>query len=100
MFLEKKHYLRHENKANTKQGIIILWDIYNYLCINRITSIPKSILHYIKLTNQLSFKTDFQNMDQLTGSKWFIHSTKHHEGNQLQGLTSLLNVLIENIYLT
>ena len=32
------------------------------------------------------FKLDFQKVDQHTGSKWLIHSTKHHKGNQLQRL--------------
>ena len=33
------------------------------------------VLYYIKLTNQLSFKTNFQNMDQYTGGRWLIHGT-------------------------
>ena len=35
----------------------------------------KSVFRYVKLTNQLSFKTYFQNVAQHTGSKRLIHST-------------------------
>ena len=31
-------------------------------------------------------KLDCQNVDQHTGGKWLIHSTKHRRGNQLQSL--------------
>ena len=32
------------------------------------------------------FKLDFQKVDQHTGGKWLIHSTKHCKDNQLQSL--------------
>ena len=32
------------------------------------------------------FKQDFQKVDQHTGGKWLIHSTKCHKDNQLQSL--------------
>ena len=32
------------------------------------------------------FKLDFQKLDQHTGGKWLIHSTKRHKDNQLQSL--------------
>ena len=32
------------------------------------------------------FKLDFQKVDQHTGSKWLIHSTKRCKDNQLQSL--------------
>ena len=39
---------------------------------------------YVKLTNLLSFKLDFQKVDQHTGGKWLIHGTKRPKDNQLQ----------------
>ena len=41
---------------------------------------------YVKLTNLLTFKLDFQKGDQHTGGKWLIHGTKRRKGNQLQTL--------------
>ena len=41
---------------------------------------------YIKLTNQLSFKTYFQKVDQHAGDEWLIHGTKHRKDKQLQNL--------------
>ena len=32
------------------------------------------------------FKLDFQNVNQDTGGKWLIHSTKRRKDNQLQSL--------------
>ena len=32
------------------------------------------------------FKLDFQDVDQHTGGKWLIHSTKRRKDNQLQSL--------------
>ena len=40
--------------------------------------------HDNKLTNQLSFKIDFQKVDQHTGGKWLVRGNKHHKDNQLQ----------------
>ena len=57
--------------------------------MKRIKNNEEKVLHYIRLTDQLSFKTDFQNMDQHTGGKWLIHSTKHCKDNQLQSLAPL-----------
>ena len=41
---------------------------------------------YVKLTNVLSFKLDFQKVDQHTGGKWLIPGTKLRKDNQLQSL--------------
>ena len=38
------------------------------------------------LQTHYHFKLDFQKVDQHRGGKLFIHGTKHHEDNQLQGL--------------
>ena len=44
------------------------------------------VFPYVTLTNLLSFKLDFQKVDQHTGGKWLIHGTKRHKDNQLQSL--------------
>ena len=36
-----------------------------------------------------NFKLDFQNVDQHTGGKWFIHGTKRRKDNQLQSLEAV-----------
>ena len=55
-----KHYLGRNNRANKTLGMILLR--------NRIKRImTKCVFHYVKLTNQLSFKTNFQKVDQHTG---------------------------------
>ena len=46
----------------------------------------KIALNYIKLTDLLSFKTIFQIVEQHSGGKWLIHSTKYHKDNQLQSM--------------
>ena len=46
----------------------------------------RGIFHYVKLTNQLSYKTNLQKVDQHTGGKWLIYGTKHRKDNQLQRL--------------
>ena len=46
----------------------------------------KIVFPYVKLTNLLSFKLDFQEVDQHTGDKWLIHGTKRCKDNQLQSL--------------
>ena len=38
------------------------------------------------LQNYYHFKLDFQKVDQHTGGKWLIHSTKRRKDNQLQSL--------------
>ena len=38
------------------------------------------------LQTRYHFKLDFQKVHQHTGGKWLIYDTKHHKGNQLQGL--------------
>ena len=43
-------------------------------------------IHYIKITNQMLFKTNFQNVDHHIGGKWLTHGTKHHKDNQSQSL--------------
>ena len=39
-----------------------------------------------KLQIYYHFKLDFLKVEQHTGGKWLIHSTKHHKDNQLQSL--------------
>ena len=39
---------------------------------------------YVKLTNLISFKIDFQKVDQLTGGKWLIHGTKRHKDKSVE----------------
>ena len=39
-----------------------------------------------KLQTHYHFKLNFQKVDQRTGGKWFIHSTKHRKDNQKQSL--------------
>ena len=34
-----------------------------------------------QLTNQLSVKDKFPEVDQHAGGKWLIHVSKHHKGN-------------------
>ena len=46
----------------------------------------KVVFLYVKLTNLLSFKLDFQKVDHHTGGKWLIHGTKRHKDNELQSL--------------
>ena len=35
------------------------------------------------LQTHYHFKLDFQKVDQHTGGKWLIHSTKHHKGQSV-----------------
>ena len=84
-----KHYLRRENKANKKQGIIVSWyaKMYaNIYALSKLKAMKKGVFLYEKLTNQLSFKTFPPKLDQHTGGKWLIHGTKHCKNNQLQSL--------------
>ena len=46
----------------------------------------KSVIHYIERTNQLSFKTSFQNVDKQTGGKWLIYGSKRRKDNQVQSM--------------
>ena len=48
----------------------------------------KCVFYYVRLTNQLSFKINFQKwkVDHHKGDKWLIHGAKHHMDNQLQSL--------------
>ena len=46
----------------------------------------KRVSYYVTLIKQLSFKTDFQKVDQHTGGKRLINGTKHRKDNQLQSL--------------
>ena len=52
----------------------------------RIKTLKRGVIHYVKLTNQLLLKTNFQQLDQHTESKLLIHGTKHRKDNQLQSL--------------
>ena len=81
-----KHFLKHENKASTKQGMIILWAMCNNYAWGELKSMTERVLHYIKLTNQLQFKSNFQKVSQYTGGKWLNQGTKHHQGNQLKSM--------------
>ena len=58
--------------------------IKHYLYIYRIKSKAKMFHGYAKLTNQLLFQLDFQNVDQLAGGKCFIHDTNHRKDNKLE----------------
>ena len=78
------HYLRHENKAHTKQGMIMSWDMCNYL--RELKTMKKSCFDYIKLKDQLSFKTNFKKWTNTPEEKRLIHGTKHSQDNQLQSL--------------
>ena len=45
------------------------------------------MFRYVKLTDQLLFQLDFQNVDQHTGGKWLIHDTNtEKKRKQLQSL--------------
>ena len=46
----------------------------------------KVVFLYVKLTNLLSFKLDFQEVEQHTGGKWLINGTKRRKDNQVQSL--------------
>ena len=46
----------------------------------------KKVFPYAKLTNLLSFKLDFQKVNQHTGGKWLINGIKRRKDNQLQSL--------------
>ena len=76
-----KHYLRHENKVN-KNKVLSYCEALRYMRNNK----KKVVLNYVKHTNTLSFKLDFQKVDQHTRGKWLIHGTKCHKDNQLQSL--------------
>ena len=83
--VKTEHYLRHKNMAYKKQGIIILWDICNYLCIRESKTIKKvRCFPLCQIIIHLSFKINFQKVDQHTGGKWLIHCTKHCKDNVLQ----------------
>ena len=41
--LKIKHQLKHDNKASKKQGIIISWDMCDYLCIHKIKNQEKGV---------------------------------------------------------
>ena len=44
--------------------------------------------HFLSCQNYKAtvFETKFKKVDQDTGGKWLIHSTKQHKDNQLQSL--------------
>ena len=51
--------------------------------------------HYIKLTNQLSFKINFQKVNKhIGGGEWLIQSTKRRKGKQLQSLKLPLMLIL------
>ena len=44
------------------------------------------VLHYVKLTNPLSFQTVFPKLHQATWGKWLIHGTMQHKDFKFQSL--------------
>ena len=51
-----KHYLRHQNKANKKQGLIIWREVQIYAntyAQKELKTMTKGVFHYVKVTNQL-----------------------------------------------
>ena len=73
-----KHYLRCKNKTN-KNKINIM--IYENTYQRRKLKDDKSYFRYVKLTNQMSFKTNVQKVDTHTGGKWLIRDAKHRKGS-------------------
>ena len=55
--VELKYYLKCENKFNEKE---IVSHTVSDICKNIIENIENVVLHYVKLTNPLSFQTNFQ----------------------------------------
>ena len=77
-----KQYLRHENKANENK-------LLAYCKASRCETVKnnkKNVFLYVKHTNLLSFKLDFQKLEQHKGSNWLIHGIKRYKDNQLQSL--------------
>ena len=46
----------------------------------------KKCFPFVKRTNHLPFKTNFQNVDKHTGGEWLIDGPKHDKYHQLQSL--------------
>ena len=71
--------MRRKDKVNENKVISLryMW--------NKIEDIEKVFLHYVKLTNPLSFQTRFQKVEQHTRGKWLIHGTVLKD-NQFQSL--------------
>ena len=66
----------------------MLWYIYTDICKYIHTSIIKNnekvVLHYVKLVPTIISKQILKKVDQHTGGRWLIHSTKHGKDNKLQ----------------
>ena len=62
-----------------------MWDIKIYVK-TLLKSVKKLFSIMINLQTHYHLKLDFEKVDQHTGGKWLIHSTKHHRKNQLQSL--------------
>ena len=82
MYLVKiKHYLRFENNTNTNHGIHILRTITIYTNVYVQAGAKKNHIkirfRYIKLTDQLLLKPDFQKVHWHIGVKWQNHDIKH-----------------------
>ena len=74
--------------------------IYNKVNENKVSSYCEALRYMQKqlktmkklfsimcnLQTHYHFKLDFQKVDQHTGGKWLIHSTKLHRDNHLQSL--------------
>ena len=75
--VEIKHYLRYENKGNKNK-------VSSYCTVLRCETIKQQQVVYrnVKFTNLLSFKLDFQKVDQHTGGKW---------GGNIQGVAHIHN---------
>ena len=77
-------YLRHDNKANIKQAIIISRHMYKYICKTRNKNNENVFSAMSDLETNYRLKPDFQKVDQHPGGKWLVHAPKHHKDNQLQ----------------
>ena len=73
------HNLRQENKVNEEK-------VLSYCEALKCETIKKLYSLMSKLQTFYHFKLNFQKVDQYTGGKWLIHSTKRHKDNQLQSL--------------
>ena len=79
-----KHYSRRENKANKRQGRIILQDIKIFANTYAQKEIKTKKVFSVmsSLQSNCHFKLiHVQNVCQPTGGQWLIHGTKRHKDN-------------------
>ena len=82
---ELKYYVEYKalfetwNEVNENK-VLSYWEALRFMWNN------KKILQYVKFTNPITFKLDFQKVGQHSGSKWLILGTKNRKDNQLQSL--------------